>query len=192
MTSQPMAEARPKEQETVLRRRLAARCALLLLLSGPVGFAAGMLVSSNRRVVTGIWLAATVFVMGAVVMWVVLRRERGRAARFGLTLSRYVDLGRLVRRGDPPVQAEVRPAVLEILERQRASWEQITSKGQSRLRIGLIALFLVITVFNLLDRQYALASFSLFPLLSWLSIPLSHRRQRKRLEAAQSKLARNP
>ncbi|MCL7430528.1 hypothetical protein [Streptomyces sp. YS415] len=192
MTSQPMAEARPKEQEAVLRRRLVVRCALLLVLSGPVGFAAGMLMNSNGRVVTGIWVAATVFVGGVVTLWVVLRRERRRAARFGLTLSRYVDLGRLVRRGDPPVQAEVRPAVLEILERQRASWEQMTSKGHSRLRIGLIALFLLITVGNLLDRQYALAFFSSFALLCWLSMPLGLRRHRKRLEAAQGKLARNP
>ncbi|CAM5510309.1 hypothetical protein STENM223S_03099 [Streptomyces tendae] len=192
MTSQPMTEARPKEQEAVLRRRLAVRCALLLVLSGPVGFAAGVLMNINGRVVTGIWGAATVSVAVAVALWVVLRREQGRAARLGVTLSRYVDLGRLVRRGDPPVQAEVRQTVREILQRQQASWEQMTSKRQSRLRTGLIVLFFLITVANLLDRQYALAFFSAFALLSWLSLPLSLRRQRKRLEAAQGKLARNP
>ncbi|MEW2452139.1 hypothetical protein AB0896_32070 [Streptomyces parvulus] len=192
MTWQPMAETRPKEQEVVLRRRLAVRCALLLVLSGPVGFAAGMLMNINGRVVNGTWMAAAVFVMMAVTLWVALRREQRRAVHLGVTLSRYVDLGRLVRRGDPPVQPEVRPAVLEILERQRALWERMTSKGQSRLRIGLIALFILITAVNLLDRQYALALFFSFALLSWLSLPLSLRRQRKRLEAAQGKLARNP
>ncbi|MYS55934.1 hypothetical protein GTW46_38800 [Streptomyces sp. SID6013] len=184
-----MPEARRKEQEAVLRRRLVVRCALLLVLAGPVGFAAGMLMNINGRLITGIWVAATVFIAVAVALWAVLRREQRRAARLGVTLGRYVDLGRLVRRGDPPVQAEVRPAVLEILERQRASWEQMTSKGQSWLRTGLIALFFLITVVNVLDRQYALAFFSSFALLSWLSLPLSLRRQRKRLQAAEGKLA---
>ncbi|MET9256887.1 hypothetical protein [Streptomyces sp. NPDC003717] len=167
------------------RLRLLGYLALLSAISMATGFAVGALLGGARD-----WLrdGLVIGVIAAASGWgafaVVWRMESRRARGFGLDTDRWMKLGREVRRGTPPTDPAVRPAVLEILARRRRTLEQQRASGWTWLRLALIVLWLSTAVFRALDGSYALAALFLVLSTLFLLTPLTLRRQERRLAAA--------
>ncbi|MFF8097727.1 hypothetical protein [Streptomyces sp. NPDC016675] len=165
----------------------------LLLLTAGVGFAIGVLtVGGERRWWTGTAVAAIASVVVAVAIAVMWRGESNRTRRFGLSAGQLLHLVRQVRRGTPPTDPAVRPAVLEILGRQRRALTFQRRKGYRRLRGCLLVVFSLLAVVQLTSGSYGSGAVTLLWLLLVLLGPLMLRRQERRLDAAERSLGLTP
>ncbi|ANB07658.1 hypothetical protein SAM40697_3700 [Streptomyces ambofaciens] len=171
------------------RHGTAARTTALLLLTAGVGFALGALTADGeRRWWSGTVVAAIASVVAAVTLAAVWRRETRRARRFGLSTGQLFHLARDVRRGTPPTDPAARPAVLELLGRQRRALGFQRHKGYRRARTCLIILFSLLAVVQLASGSYGSGALTLLWVLFFLLGPLTLRRQERRLDAAERSL----
>ncbi|NEB80875.1 hypothetical protein G3I40_37545 [Streptomyces sp. SID14478] len=184
MTNQPIAFP----DEATLRRRLTMRWALLLVLSGLFGFVVGLVLNLSGRVLSGVLMAAFLIVVVAVTSCVVLCRERRRAGRHGLSLSRYSYVGTQISSGRLPADPALRSAALDIVERQSQAVDRASSRPQKVLRVVMIVLFATLAVDRMLSQEYGVAALFSFTLVCSLWTPLGLRRQRRRLETVRSTL----
>ncbi|MER7172950.1 hypothetical protein [Streptomyces mesophilus] len=174
--------------EAMLRRRLAVRCALFLAAAGLLGLGIGWVANIGERLATGVCASALLIAVTAVPGRVTLHRDRARAGRHGLSLSRYAYLGEQIRRGRPPTDAALRPAVLEVAERQSLAVEQASSKPVQALRVSAIVLVTWPTVDRILRQEYGLGALYLCMILSTVWAEVSVRRRRRRLGTVRRKL----
>ncbi|MEW2261992.1 hypothetical protein ACGF5T_04390 [Streptomyces sp. NPDC047853] len=165
----------------------------LLLLTAGVGFAIGVLtVGGERRWWSGTAVAVIASVVVAVAIAVMWRGEGNRTRRFGLSAGQLLHLARQVRRGTPPTDPAARPAVLEILGRQRRALTFQRRKGYRHLRGCLLVLFSLLAVVQLTSGSYGSGALTLLWLLLVLLGPLMLRRQERRLDAAERSLGLTP
>ncbi|MFE5399232.1 hypothetical protein ACFQ9U_32305 [Streptomyces sp. NPDC056568] len=172
---------------------MAAQVTGVLVLTAGVGFAVGALTDGGEPALrSGAGVAAIAITFAAITLAVVWRRESHRARRFGLPFAQLVRVARDVRRGTPPTDPAVRPAVLEALGRQRRALAFQRHKSYRRLRGCLLAVFSLLAVVQLATGSYGSAA----PILVWLPLlllgPLMLRRQERRLDAAERSLGLTP
>ncbi|OKI87218.1 hypothetical protein AMK11_13400 [Streptomyces sp. CB02414] len=150
------------------------------------GVAVGALTADSEPWIRSGLTVLTLAVVAAVVSFVGAWRWQRRAARrFGLTARQYTRLGQAIRRGRPPTDPAVRPAVVDIVERQRRMLEWQGDRRYRWVRVALICLWLVIAAAHFADGSYLPAALMLLGVLAFLALPLSLRRQRRRLEAVE-------
>ncbi|MFE1015804.1 hypothetical protein ACFW4M_31585 [Streptomyces sp. NPDC058794] len=171
---------------SVGKARVAAAGSLfaVLLVAALSDFMAGAVAGEEELdVAAGRSFAAVVFVLAMVATAGAWWWTRRRAARFGLSASRYMRVGRQIQRGKLPKDPAERPAAIGIATRQRR-----VLSVQSRRRVwwllGAAALlWLANAVAQLFAHNYGYACFSLLVGGLMLINPLSMRRQRRRMEA---------
>ncbi|MFD7699166.1 hypothetical protein [Streptomyces caelestis] len=113
---------------------------------------------------------------------------RRRAARFGLSASRYTRVGRRIQRGELPEDTAELPAAIDIATRQRRTLNAQQRPWVRRLTAGAALLWLVSAVGQLFAHNYGYACFHLLVAGTFLVTPLTMRRQRRRLETVEQAL----
>ncbi|MFJ8826585.1 hypothetical protein ACIREE_33045 [Streptomyces sp. NPDC102467] len=168
-------------------RRWAARWVLVTLMaSALLGFLVGVLLAgTDDWLASGCLTGAIALVCATVALVVVWRQERKRARRHGLTAGQLMLIGRATGRGSPPLEPEVRPAVLAVLARQRRAVEQQRSRAYRWMRIVMIPLWVVMASVSIASGSYGPAALMLGGAVLFLLVPLSLRRQERRIDAAQ-------
>ncbi|MGW8065809.1 hypothetical protein ACVV2G_26940 [Streptomyces ziwulingensis] len=167
----------------------AVRVAGMLLSTAAVGFAVGALAEDGRhRLWSGAIVAAIGSVLTAVVLAVVLRREGRRARRFGLNAGQLLRISQDVRRGRPPADPAVRPAVLDVLGRQRRALDLQRRRAYRWVQRGLVTLWSLVAVAHVADGSYGFAAVMLLCVLCALAGPFTLRRQERRLDAVERSL----
>ncbi|WP_320776536.1 hypothetical protein [Streptomyces sp. CRN 30] len=184
MTDTPQAQ----DEHPYMQRYWLRMTAQLLGMAALCGFVVGVLNGGADGWLYGILGAASMVLIGAVVLATVLLHSRRRARHFGIGLSRFLWLEREVRRVRAPADPALRPALLDLAARHREGLDRQRGKPYRWLRIFLIGLWLVNTVFNTLDGRYWLTVLMLACALLLLLTPVSLRRQERRLDAVEQSL----
>ncbi|MFD5203225.1 hypothetical protein ACFWM7_24465 [Streptomyces sp. NPDC058375] len=174
------------------RRWGAAGPVLAVLLAAAVGgFLAGSVLGEGEvDVRQGLFLAAAFVLLGAGASAGVWWWNRRRAAKFGMSVGRYLRVGSQVRRGEAPDDPAERPAAVDIAVRMRRA---LGSSSRRRVwwlwLVGAGALLWFVSgVFLVVDGRYGRASYNLVLAGLLLVNPLTMRRRRRRLEAAERAL----
>ncbi|MEU9591624.1 hypothetical protein AB0D84_18165 [Streptomyces sp. NPDC048193] len=161
----------------------------VLLATAFAGFLLGAVVGEDEvDVHQGLLFAAAFLVLGlgaAAGTWWWTRR---RAAQFGLSASRYMRVGRGIRRGELPEDPAELPAAVDIVTRQRRALDPLQRRWWLWLTVVAALLWLVSAVAQLLDHDYGDACFQLLVAGMFLVNPLTMRRQRRRLENVEQAL----
>lgn len=174
-----------KGRHWMLRRTVGAFLGVMLW-----GFLVGALTGGANRWTSGLLVAAIASVVTVIAIAVVHRLELLRARRFGLSLGQYLWIGQEIRHARLPGDPAMRPAVLHIVERQRATLNQ--QQQMRRLRVILIIMWSLSTVISVVDGSYGYAALLLTCILVFLFVPRSLRRQERRLDAVEEALGRPP
>lgn len=171
-------------------RRGAVGILLAVLLSAAVGgFLVGAVVGEDRMNVSQGLVLAAAFVLLAVAAaawaWWSIRR---RAATFGLSTSRYLRVGRRIQRGEAPEDQAGRAAAIDIVTRRRRALGSHQRRWVWWLLGGGSLLWFVGAVLFVLDHNYGRACYNLGMSGLLLVNPLTMRRRRRRLDAAERAL----
>lgn len=178
-------QQRSKSRQWVLKRTVVAFLGVTLW-----GFLIGVLTGGSGRYVSGVAVAVIAAVLTLIALAVVYRLEFRRARRFGLSLGQYLRIGQEIRHARLPADPAARPAVLDIVERQRKTLDQ--QRRRRWVRISLIIMWSLIAVINVVDGSYGYAALMLTGIVAVLSVPHSLRRQERRLDAVERALGRRP
>ncbi|MCZ9349348.1 hypothetical protein NGM36_06000 [Streptomyces mutabilis] len=171
------------------RWRMLALLGVGCLGAALTGLAVGVLTADTEPWVrSALTIAAIALVAGLVTFLVVWRLAGLTARRFGLSAARYTRLGREMRRGRPPTDPGMRPAAVDIVARWRRTLESQGRRRYRWTRVALLSLWLVMAVTHLADGSYLPATLMLLGVLALLALPLSLRRQWRRLDAAERAL----
>lgn len=183
----------PAEKTRASTGRASAVKILLVVLSAAVlaGFLLGAVAGEGKvDIPPGWWFAAVFLLLGlGAVAWAWWWTRR-RAARFGLSASRYTRVGRRLRRGELPEGDAELSAAIDIVTRQRRVLDTQQHRWGTRLTAAVALLWLVSAASQILEHNYGYACFQLLVAGTFLVNPLTMRRQRRRLEAVEQALAR--
>lgn len=167
---------------------------LAVLLAAAVGgFLAGAVLGEGERAVPqGLFLAAAFVLLGAGAFAGTWWWNRRRAARFGMSAGRYLRVGRLIRRGEAPDDPNERAAAVDIAVRMRRALGSSSRRWVWWLVGAGALLWFVGGVFLVVDGSYGRASYNLVMAGLLCVNPLTMRRRRRRMEAAERALGITP
>ncbi len=177
--------------EVAGKARMSAAAAVLAVSAAAAlaGFLVGAVVGEDGVDVTqGLFYAVAYALMGLLVAAAAWWSTRRRAARFGLSASRYMRVGRQVQRGEVPENPEERPAAIDVATRQRRTLTVQRTRWVWCLMAVLALLWLVNAVIQFRDRNYGYACVNLALVGIFLLNPLAMRRQRRRLDTVERAL----
>lgn len=175
------------------RWSLAGPLLAVLLVAAVGGFLAGAVPGEGETdVLRGLFLAAAFVLIGAGTYAGSWWWHRRRAAKFGISARRYLRVGRLIRRGQAPDDPAERAAAVDITVRTRRALGSSSRRWVWWLLGGGALLWFVSAVFLVVDGNYGRASYNLVMACLLLVNPLTMRRRRRRMEAAERALGIAP
>ncbi|MDP9949197.1 MULTISPECIES: hypothetical protein [Streptomyces] len=168
---------------------LAAKVLAILAAAAAAGFVAGAVIGEDELNATaGLYSAAAAVLIVVVGMGAAWWLNHRRAARFGMSAGRYLRVGRLVQRGKAPNDPAEREAAVDIAVRMRRS----TAFSNPRLLwwlMGIAALFMSLSaVMSFIDGAYLRGGWSMVVVGMFMVSPLTMKRSRRRLAAAERAL----
>ncbi|MGW6283401.1 hypothetical protein [Streptomyces sp. NPDC055107] len=175
------------------RWSLAGPVLAVLLVAAVGGFLAGAVLGEGERGVRqGLFVAGALVLLGTGAYAGAWWWHRRRAAKFGMSAGRYLRVGRLIRRGQAPDDAAERAAAVDIAVRMRRALGSSSRRWVWWLLGAGALLWFVSGVFLVVDGNYGRASYNLVMAGLLLVNPLTMRRRRRRMEAAERALGISP